>query len=168
MMMMGIHFMGEVPFRTVYLHGLVRDRHGQKMSKSKGNVMDPLDLIETYGADALRFMFASASAVGGRDVKVSDARVEGYRNFATKLWNTARFCEMNGCTPKPDFDPLAFEQTVNRWIVGKTAEKGQQVTAALEAYRFNEAAAALYQFTWGTFRSEEHTSELKSLMRISY
>jgi len=151
MMMMGIHFMGEVPFRTVYLHGLVRDQHGQKMSKSKGNVMDPLDLIEKYGADALRFMFASASAVGGRDVKVSDARVEGYRNFATKLWNAARFCEMNGCVPKPDFEPLFVKQTVNRWIVGKTAQTGAQVDAALSEYRFNEAAAALYQFTWGTF-----------------
>src|SRR3546814_17506536 len=90
---------------------------------------------------------------------LSDARVEGYRNFATKLWNAARFCEMNGCTPKPDFDPLAFEQTVNRWIVGKTAETGRQVTAALEAYRFNEAAAALYQFTWGTFCDWYHRSE---------
>ena len=151
MMMMGLHFMGDVPFRTVYLHGLVRDQHGQKMSKSKGNIIDPLDLIDRYGADALRFMFAANAVLGGRDVKISEARVEGYRNFATKLWNAARFCEMNGCASVPDFDPQSPRLTVNRWIIGKLAELGRQVDAALESYRFNEAAGALYQFVWGTF-----------------
>ncbi len=151
MMMMGLHFMGDVPFRTVYLHGLVRDQHGQKMSKSKGNIIDPLDLIDKYGADALRFMFASSAALGGRDVKVSEQRVEGYRNFATKLWNAARFAEMNDCVVHAGYDPLRSGHTVNRWILGKVAELAGEVTEALETFRFNEAANALYQFTWGTY-----------------
>src|SRR3546814_1897188 len=119
---------------TVYIHALVRDEKGQKMSKSKGNVMDPLDIIDKYGADALRFTL-SIFAAQGRDVKMSEQRVEGYRNFATKLWNAARFAEMNGCALPADFDPTAVQGTVNKWILG---------------------------------RSEEHTSELQSLMRISY
>jgi len=150
MMMMGLHFMKEVPFRTVYIHALVRDEKGQKMSKSKGNIIDPLDLIDRYGADALRFTL-TAQAAQGRDVKLSPARVEGYRNFATKLWNAARFCEMNRCRPVAGFDPLACTLTVNRWIAGETARLGVRVAEAIEAYRFNEAAGALYQFTWGTF-----------------
>ncbi len=150
MMMMGLHFMGEVPFRTVYIHALVRDEKGQKMSKSKGNVIDPLDLIEKFGADALRFTL-TAFAAQGRDVKLSESRVEGYRNFATKLWNAARFCEMNECKPVDGFDPKSATTTLNRWIVGKTAEAADKVAAAIDAYRFNEAAAAIYQFTWGTY-----------------
>ncbi|MEK7819809.1 MAG: class I tRNA ligase family protein, partial [Pseudomonadota bacterium] len=150
MMMMGLHFMGNVPFRTVYIHALVRDEKGQKMSKSKGNVIDPLDLIGTYGADALRFTL-TALAVQGRDVKLSPARVEGYRNFATKLWNAARFCEMNGCIPREGFDPASVTLTLNRWIVGKTAQVAAEVDQALESFKFNEAANALYHFTWGTF-----------------
>ncbi|MBI2978550.1 MAG: class I tRNA ligase family protein, partial [Rhodospirillales bacterium] len=150
MMMMGLHFMGEVPFHTVYIHALVRDEKGQKMSKSKGNIIDPLRLIDKYGADALRFTL-TALAVQGRDVKLAESRVEGYRNFATKLWNAARFCQMNECRPVAEFDPGAVRQTVNRWIVGKVAEAEAATTAAIEAYRFNDMAGALYQFTWGTF-----------------
>ena len=150
MMMMGLHFMGEVPFHTVYIHALVRDEKGQKMSKSKGNVMDPLELIDSYGADALRMTLA-AFAAQGRDVKLSAARVEGYRNFATKLWNAARFCEINGCQSDPAFDPASCTQTVNKWIVGKLADAAAAVEAGLEAHKYNEAAGAIYQFTWGTF-----------------
>ena len=150
MMMMGIHFMGEVPFKDVYIHALVRDEQGQKMSKSKGNVMDPLVLIDKFGADALRFTLA-AMAAQGRDIKLAESRIEGYRNFATKLWNASRFAEMNGCVHDPAFDPKSCSQTVNRWIVGEVARATDRVSEAIEAYRFNEAANALYQFTWGTF-----------------
>jgi valyl-tRNA synthetase len=150
MMMMGLKFMGEVPFRTVYIHALVRDEHGQKMSKSKGNVIDPLDLIERFGADALRFTL-TAMAAQGRDINVSESRIEGYRNFGTKLWNAARFCQMNECAVPPEFDPAACAETVNRWIVGEATRTAERVTAEIEAYRFNEAATALYQFAWGTF-----------------
>jgi valyl-tRNA synthetase len=149
-MMMGVHFMDEVPFRTVYIHALVRDEKGQKMSKSKGNVIDPLDLIDKFGADSLRFTL-TALAVQGRDVKLSESRVEGYRNFATKIWNAARFCEMNGCRPKPGFDPASVRLTLNRWIVGKTAEAAAKTNEALEQFKFNEVAGAIYHFTWGTF-----------------
>ncbi|RDD63910.1 valine--tRNA ligase [Ferruginivarius sediminum] len=150
MMMMGLHFMDEVPFHTVYIHALVRDAKGQKMSKSKGNVIDPLDLIERFGADALRFTLVALSAQG-RDIKMSEQRVEGYRNFATKLWNAARFCLMNEVAPDPAFDPRAVKQTLNRWAIAKTVRAGLAVDAALEAYRFNDAAGALYQFTWHQF-----------------
>jgi valyl-tRNA synthetase len=150
MIMAGIHFMGEVPFHTVYVHALVRDASGQKMSKSKGNVMDPLEMIDSYGADALRFTLC-AMAAQGRDIKLSQSRVEGYRNFATKLWNAARFCLLNGCAPVGGFDPGTCEETVNRWIVSSTARTVGQVDQAIEAYRFNEAAGALYHFVWGTF-----------------
>ncbi len=150
MMMMGLKFMGDVPFRTVYIHALVRDEKGQKMSKSKGNVIDPLGLIETYGADALRFTLA-AMAAQGRDLKMSENRVQGYRNFATKLWNAARFCEMNECRLDPAFAPAAASHAVNRWVAGKVAEAAAAVTEALEAFKFNEAAGAVYQFVWGTF-----------------
>ncbi|MAO56281.1 MAG: valine--tRNA ligase [Rhodospirillaceae bacterium] len=150
MMMMGLHFMKKEPFHTVYIHALVRDEKGQKMSKSKGNVIDPLDLIEKYGADALRFTL-TAFAAQGRDVKMSESRVEGYRNFCTKIWNAARFCEMNECTVDPDFNPKTVNSTLNRWIIGKVAEAEAQTAAALAAYRFNDAASALYAFTWGTF-----------------
>ncbi|MCF3628823.1 valine--tRNA ligase [Thalassospiraceae bacterium LMO-SO8] len=150
MMMMGIHFMGEVPFHTVYIHALVRDEKGQKMSKSKGNVIDPLDLIEKFGADALRFTL-TAFAAQGRDVKMSESRVEGYRNFCTKIWNAARFCDMNECRVDPDFNPNSVNSTLNRWIVGKVSEAETAMTMALDAYRFNDAAGALYSFTWNTF-----------------
>ena len=150
MMMMGLHFMKEVPFHDVYIHALVRDEKGQKMSKSKGNVMDPLDLIDAFGADALRFTLA-AMAAQGRDIKLAKSRVEGYRNFATKLWNASRFAEMNECVRVKGFDPASVEQTVNRWIAGETERAAKAVTAALEAYKFNEAAAAIYEFTWGVF-----------------
>ena len=150
MMMMGLHFMKEVPFRDVYIHALVRDEAGAKMSKSKGNVMDPLGLIDEYGADALRFTLA-AMAAQGRDIKLSTARVEGYRNFATKLWNAARFAEMNECVRQRDFDPKAVEETLNRWIAGEVERTAAAVTAGIETYKFNEAATAIYEFTWGTF-----------------
>ncbi|MFO1132549.1 MAG: valine--tRNA ligase [Hyphomicrobiales bacterium] len=150
MMMMGLHFMKEVPFHTVYIHALVRDEKGQKMSKSKGNVIDPLELIDAYGADALRFTLA-AMAAQGRDIKLAKARVEGYRNFGTKLWNAARFAEMNGVAHDPNYDPLAARVTVNRWIAGETARTEAKVRAALDEYKFNEAAGALYQFVWNVF-----------------
>jgi valyl-tRNA synthetase len=150
MMMMGCHFMREVPFRTVYIHALVRDERGQKMSKSKGNVIDPLELIDRFGADALRFTLA-ALAVQGRDVKLSESRVEGYRNFATKLWNAVRYAEMAGCRLEPGFDPGAARLTVNKWIIGGLAEAARRTGEAIEAFRINEAAGALYQFVWGSF-----------------
>ena len=186
MMMMGLHFMKEVPFRDVYIHGLVRDGQGNKMSKTRGNVIDPLDIIDgislkdlvakrtggldketanrverevkkdfpegikAYGTDALRFTMA-AMAAQGSDVKLSIDRVEGYRNFATKLWNAARFAEMNECVRRRDFDPASVKETVNRWIAGEVERTAAEVTAALEAYRFNDAASAVYEFVWGVF-----------------
>ena len=150
MMMMGIHFMGDVPFRDIYIHALVRDERGQKMSKSKGNIIDPLGLIDTYGCDALRFTLA-ALAAQGRDIKLAESRVEGYRNFATKLWNAARFCQMNECLPVASFDPAAVTLRVNRWIVGKLTEAVAKVAQGIEAYRFNDAANAAYQFVWNSF-----------------
>lgn len=150
MMMMGMHFMGDVPFRKVYIHALVRDEKGQKMSKTKGNVVDPLEVIDEFGADALRFTMA-ALAAQGRDVRWSNTRAEGYRNFATKLWNAARFCEMNGCVLKLDFQPDALQQVINRWIVSELALLSRKVADSIKAYRFNDAATHLYQFTWGTF-----------------
>ena len=150
MMMMGLHFMGEVPFRTVYIHALVRDERGQKMSKSRGNIIDPLELIDRYGCDALRFTL-TALAAPGRDIKLAESRVEGYRNFATKLWNAARYAQLNGCAPVDGFSPAAARLTVNRWIATAVADCAADVTASLDAYRFDEAAGRLYQFVWGTF-----------------
>ena len=150
MMMMGLHFRKEVPFHTVYIHALVRDEKGQKMSKSKGNVIDPLDLIDEFGADALRFTL-TAMAVQGRDIKLAKSRVEGYRNFGTKLWNAARFAEMNGVKRDPNYDPVAARVTVNRWIAGEAARTRNAVTKAIEEHRYNEAAAALYQFVWNVY-----------------
>ena len=186
MMMMGVHFMEDVPFGDVYIHGLVRDGQGNKMSKTRGNVIDPLDIIDgialddliakrtagldkesanrvtrevkkefpegikAYGTDALRFTMA-AMAAQGADVKLSIDRVEGYRNFATKLWNAARFAEMNECVRKTDFDPASNKETVNRWIAGETQRTVEEVSAALEAYRFNDAAGSVYEFVWGIF-----------------
>ena len=178
--------MHDVPFKDVYIHGLVRDGQGHKMSKSRGNVIDPLDIIDgigidalvakrtaglnkeqankiekevrkdypdgikSYGTDALRFTMA-AMAAQGSDVKLSMDRVEGYRNFATKLWNAARFAEMNECVRQPDFDPRKVKQTINKWIIGETELAAKAVTASIEAYKFNEAAIAAYEFVWGQF-----------------
>jgi valyl-tRNA synthetase len=150
MMMMGLHFMGEVPFHTVYIHALVRDSKGAKMSKSKGNVIDPLELIDEFGADALRFTLTAMAAMG-RDIKLSHDRVAGYRNFGTKLWNAARFCEMNGCAPVAGFEPGQVQETLNRWIVGEVARSAAAVAQEIEAYRFDQAAGAAYRFTWHTF-----------------
>jgi valyl-tRNA synthetase len=150
MMMMGLEFMGEVPFKDVYIHALVRDEKGAKMSKSKGNVIDPLELMDEYGADAVRFTLA-AMAAQGRDIKLAKQRIEGYRNFATKLWNAARFAEMNQCKVVPDFDPASATSTLNRWIIGETRKAITEIDAALAAYRFNEAAAAAYRFVWSIF-----------------
>ena len=150
MMMMGLQFRDEVPFRDVYIHALVRDERGAKMSKSKGNVIDPLELIDRYGADALRFTLA-AMAAQGRDIKLSIQRVEGYRNFATKIWNAARFAEMNGCVRVEGYVPTALRETLNRWAVSECAKAASEVTAAIEAYRFNDAAASAYRFVWNVF-----------------
>ena len=150
MMMMGLYFMHEIPFRDVYIHALVRDEKGAKMSKSKGNVIDPLALIDRYGADSLRFTLA-AMAAQGRDIKLSTARVEGYRNFATKLWNAARFAELNGCRRVAGFDPAAAGGKLNRWILGETAKAVDEAARAIEAFRFNDAANAVYRFVWNIF-----------------
>ena len=150
MMMMGLYFIKEVPFKTVYLHALVRDEFGQKMSKSKGNIVNPLELMNTYGADALRFSMA-ALAAPGRDVKFSASIVEGYRNFATKFWNAARFCLQNECLYHKEFDPYACKSSVNRWMIGETVRLARTLETELADYRFNTAAAALYQTVWGQF-----------------
>jgi valyl-tRNA synthetase len=150
MMMMGLHFMKQAPFPTVYIHALVRDEKGAKMSKSKGNVIDPLHLIDDYGADALRFTLA-AMAAQGRDIKLSSQRVEGYRNFATKLWNASRFAEMNACVLPAGFDPTEAKETLNRWIAHETVRATREVSEAIEAYRFNDAASAVYRFVWNVY-----------------
>jgi len=149
MMMMGIEFMGEVPFKRVIMNGLVRDERGQKMSKSKGNVIDPLEVIDQLGCDALRFTLTILS--GARDIKLSKSRIEGYRNFGTKLWNAARFCQMNECVAEAGFDPGAVRETLNRWIRGETVKAAASVTTALEAGQFDEAAGVLYRFVWNVF-----------------
>ena len=150
MMMAGLHFMKEEPFHTVYIHALVRDEKGAKMSKSKGNIIDPLELIDAFGADALRFTLA-AMAAQGRDIRLSTGRVGGYRNFATKLWNAARFTEMNGCVPDPDFRPEAVGLAVNKWIVGQTMRCIDAVDGGLETFKFDQAAGAVYHFVWHGF-----------------
>ena len=150
MMMMGLEFLDEEPFHTVYMHALVRDEKGQKMSKTKGNVIDPLELIDQYGADATRFTLA-AMAAQGRDLKLSIQRVEGYRNFVTKIWNAARFLEMNECRRVEGYDPRNNRLPLNRWIVGATARGAAAVTQGIVDYKFNEAANAAYDFVWGTF-----------------
>jgi valyl-tRNA synthetase len=151
MMMMGIHFMeGEVPFHTVFIHTRVLDEKGTKMSKTKGNVIDPIDLVDEFGADALRFTLALAAGTG-RDMRIGPARVEPNRNFATKLWNASRFCEMNGCVARPGFDPAGVTQTVNKWIVAELAQAASDVTVNIEALRFNDASAAVYHFVYDVF-----------------
>ncbi|MCZ7888070.1 MULTISPECIES: valine--tRNA ligase [Agrobacterium] len=156
MMQMGLHFMKDdagnpvEPFSTVYIHALVRDKSGQKMSKSKGNVIDPLELIDEYGADALRFTLAIMAAQG-RDVKLDPARIAGYRNFGTKLWNATRFAEMNGVKRDPHFLSETASLTINRWILTELANTARDVTAALENFRFNDASGILYRFVWNQF-----------------
>ena len=150
MMMMGLHFKGEVPFKRVFINALVRDDKGQKMSKSKGNVLDPLDLIDEFGCDALRFTLTAMSGQA-RDIKLSRQRIEGYRNFGTKLWNAARFSQMNECLREDGFDPGGAKQIVNRWIRGETVKTVLAVTKALEACAFDVAAQALYRFVWNVF-----------------
>jgi valyl-tRNA synthetase len=150
MMMLGLHFMEEKPFSDVVIHGLVRDDKGRKMSKTIGNVVDPLGLIDEFGADALRFALVAQASLGS-DVKFSRSRVEEYRNFATKLWNAARFAEMNECRRVAGFDPAAVKSTLARWIVGEAAKAVAEVEAAIGAYRYNDAAAAAYRFVWNIF-----------------
>jgi valyl-tRNA synthetase len=186
MMMQGLHFMKEVPFKDVYIHALVLDEQGKKMSKSIGNTIDPLDLIDgvsiddliekrtrglknpekapqvakatrkaypdgfdAFGADALRFTLA-AMAGQGRNIKLSVDRVAGYRNFGTKLWNAARFAQMNGCRPQAGFDPKSVDSALNQWVIAKTADAVKDVTKFIESYRFNDAADVAYSFVWGT------------------
>ena len=150
MMMQGIEFMGDVPFKTLYLHGLVRAADGAKMSKSKGNTVDPLGLIDAYGADALRF-FMAAMESQGRDIKMDEKRVEGYRNFATKLWNASRFAQANGIGGSTTIEPPLAGHAVNKWIVAETVATVQAVDLALADYRFDAAANAIYQFVWSRF-----------------
>lgn len=150
MMMMSMYVMKKVPFKKAYIHGLVRDEQGRKMSKSKGNTVDPMEIIEKYGADALRF-FMAAMETQGRDINVSEARIQGYRNFATKLWNSARFGEMNECALPADFDENGVKHPVNRWIVAKVKEATVELTENLDSFRFSDAANTVYQFVWGSF-----------------
>lgn len=150
MMMMSMYVMKKVPFKKAYIHGLVRDEQGRKMSKSKGNTVDPMEIIEKYGADALRF-FMAAMETQGRDINVSEARIQGYRNFATKLWNSARFGEMNECALPADFDENGVKHPVNRWIVAKVKEAAVELTENLDNFRFSDAANTVYQFVWGAF-----------------
>ena len=150
MAMQGIEFMGEVPWKTLYLHGLVRDANGAKMSKSKGNTVDPLGLIDRYGADALRFTMAAMESQG-RDIKLDEKRVEGYRNFATKLWNAARFLQMNGVGASDSIAAPEASLPVNRWIIGEVVETLAKLDRAFDELRYDEMADAIYHFVWGTF-----------------
>ena len=150
MMMMSMYMMKRVPFKKCYIHGLVRDEQGRKMSKSKGNTVDPMETIEKYGADALRF-FMAAMETQGRDINLSDSRIQGYRNFATKLWNAARFCEMNECYSVKDFEVKSVKLEISKWIMAKAKEASAEVTENLNNFRFSDAANAVYQFVWGTF-----------------
>jgi valyl-tRNA synthetase len=150
MMMMGLHFMGEAPFRRVFINALIRDETGVKMSKAKGNVVDPLELVDDYGADALRFTLTALSGQN-RDVKLSRQRIEGYRNFGTKLWNAARFCQMNGCVRLEGFDPAGVAHVQNRWMRSEALKAARAVSGALDDCAFDEAAGALYRFVWNVF-----------------
>ena len=150
MMMMGLEFMGEVPFKTVAMHGMVRDATGQKMSKTKGNVIDPLGMVDDLGADALR-MALMALNVPGRDLRIAPPQVEKYRNFITKIWNAARYCEMNGCVPVAGFDPGKVAHPLSKWIVNEVRKVTASVDESLESLRLNDMAMALYHFVWGSF-----------------
>jgi valyl-tRNA synthetase len=149
MMMMGLHFMKEVPFSKIYIHALVRDEKGHKMSKTKGNVLDPLSLCDEYGADALRFTLAFL-AVPGRDVRISVAKVESSRNFITKLWNASRYAQMSGCVLNDSFDPVKVQHNLNRWIFSELIILNEKIEKAMVEFKFNEVASLLYQFVWGT------------------
>lgn len=177
MMMMSMYMMKRVPFKKCYIHGLVRDEQGRKMSKSKGNTVDPMDTIEKYGADALRF-FMAAMETQGRDINLSDSRIQGYRNFATKLWNAARFCEMNECYSIKDFDVTSAKLEISKWIMAKAKEAAAEVTENLNNFRFSDAANAVYQFIWGTFCDwyielikpifyGENTDEIKEIRAVT-
>ena len=150
MAMMGLHLTKDVPFRNVYVHALVRDAHGQKMSKSRGNVIDPLDTIKKYGADALRFTMA-ASAIPGRDIRLSEDKLKGYRNFATKVWNATRFCLLKQARYDETIEPSQFRHALNQWLVGRAHQMSQEIDSALAQGRFDNAANALYQFIWHQF-----------------
>jgi valyl-tRNA synthetase len=150
MMMMGMHFMPEVPFKDVYIHRLVRDERGQKMSKSKGNVVDPLGIIDEYGADALRFTLMRAVAPS-HDIRLGPQDVENNRNFATKLWNAARFVEFNGAKRVAGFDPKGAKEVLNRWIAHETQKAAAEITQAIETYAFSDAAGAAYRFVWNVY-----------------
>lgn len=150
MMMQGMYLTGKVPFPEVLIHGLVLDEHGKKMSKSKGNTIDPLEVIDQYGADALRLTMTSAAAQG-TNIRMSQSRVEGYRNFGTKLWNAARFCQINQCKNVDGFDPATVSHPLNRWIIHQLALAGETVTGGLQNYRFNDASQGLYRFIWNVF-----------------
>ena len=150
MMMMGMKFMDDVPFRDVYIHALVRDEHGKKMSKSTGNVIDPLEMIDRYGCDALRFTLTSFAAMG-RDIKLSEARIEGYRHFINKIWNAARFVLMHVDGTEPEFDPAALKALHHRWILHRLEMLKKEHAVQIEGYRFNEAAQGLYSFVWREF-----------------
>jgi len=150
MMMMSMYVMKQVPFRKCYIHGLVRDEQGRKMSKSKGNTVDPMEIIEKYGADALRF-FMAAMETQGRDINISESRIQGYRNFATKLWNSARFGEMNECILPNNFDINSVKHPVNKWIAAKAKQTSNELTENLNNFRFSDSANGVYQFVWGSF-----------------
>lgn len=150
MMMMSMYAMKKIPFKTVYMHGLVRDEQGRKMSKSKGNTVDPMLIIDKYGADALRFFMASMETQG-RDINISEARIAGYRSFATKLWNAARFGEMNNAKVSADFDENSVKLAINKWIVAKSKQATKDLTENLNNFRFSDSANGVYQFAWGSF-----------------
>ena len=149
-MMMGIHFMDEVPFKDVYIHALVRDEHGKKMSKSTGNVIDPLTMIDKYGCDSLRFTLTSFAAMG-RDIKLSEARIEGYRHFINKIWNAARFTLMHLEESDPAFDPAGVTGLHHKWILSRLEKTKKDMAAAVTGYRFNECAQIMYKFVWNEF-----------------
>lgn len=163
MIMMGIHFMDDVPFKTVYIHALVRDEKGQKMSKSKGNVIDPLVLMDKYGSDVVRYTLA-ALAAPGRDIKLGESRIEGYRNFCTKIWNAARFLEMNGCQFDKDFHPSSDTHPIDQWIASHISDLKEATIAHLNEYRFDLAAQSLYQSFWYVF-CDQYLEALKVLLQ---
>ena len=150
MIMMQLATVKEIPFKKVYVHALVRDENGKKMSKSVGNVLDPLDLIDKYGADPLRFTL-TAMAVTGRDLKLSESRIEGYRNFVTKIWNAAKYLEMNDCQYDSEFDISGVITAPNKWIIGKTLGTLDSINQSYSKFRFNDIANNLYNHTWGVF-----------------
>ena len=180
MMMMGHYFQKKIPFSEVYIHALVRDENGQKMSKSKGNVVDPLDLIDEYGADSLRFTLASMASQG-RDIKLSKSRVEGYRNFGTKLWNASRFCEMNDCLKHKKIDLDNLDCILTNWILGEIIKTDKKINIYLSEYKFNEASNEIYHFIWHVFcdwylelikpyfdsPDLEHTQEVRAMTAFS-